>query len=126
MRHLGIIPFVGLIKPTDKIPLGSYIQDIEEMHRKTIDPVTGRMFLKHSQQDDLKDKRVREKEALDRKVKGIEGADTSEESRAEARKESARRKMIREYDMDAPVRRPDKVYREWMVAKQYAISIGND
>ena len=25
MRHLGLIPFVGRILPTDKIPLGSYI-----------------------------------------------------------------------------------------------------
>ena len=48
MRHLGILPSVGLITPTDKIPIGSYIQDIEELHKKTIDPVTGRMFLKHT------------------------------------------------------------------------------
>lgn len=47
-RSLGLLPYVGHIKPTDKISLGSYIQDIEEMHKKTVDPVTGRMFLKHS------------------------------------------------------------------------------
>lgn len=45
---MGIIPHVGLIKPTDKIPVGSYIEDVEEMHRKTVDPVTGRLFMKHS------------------------------------------------------------------------------
>lgn len=54
MRHLRLIPFVGMIKPTDKIPLGNYIEDLEEMHRKTIDPVTGRMFMKYSLQDSLK------------------------------------------------------------------------
>ena len=48
MRNQFLIPTVGLIKPTDKIPLGSYIEDIEEQHKKTIDPVTGRLFMKHS------------------------------------------------------------------------------
>jgi len=48
MRHQFLLPFVGVIKPTDKISLGSYIEDIEEMHKKTIDPVTGRLFLKYS------------------------------------------------------------------------------
>jgi len=53
MRHLGLLPFVGLLKPTDKIPLGkNFIDDVEEMHKKTIDPVTGRMYLRHSLQDD--------------------------------------------------------------------------
>ena len=71
MRNLGVLPYVGLIQPTDKIPVGSYIQDLEEMHKKTIDPVTGRMFLKHSLQDDLRDKRVREKASVDRKSEYI-------------------------------------------------------
>ena len=71
MRHLGILPSVGLITPTDKIPIGSYIQDIEELHKKTIDPVTGRMFLKHTLQDDLRDKRLREKAMVDRKAENI-------------------------------------------------------
>lgn len=48
MRNLGLLPYVGLLKPTDKIPIGSYIEEVEEMHKKTIDPVTGRLFLKHS------------------------------------------------------------------------------
>jgi len=68
MRHLGVLPFTSLIQPTDKIPIGSYIHDIEEMHKKTIDPITGRMFMKHSLQDDLRDKRVREKAMVDRKA----------------------------------------------------------
>lgn len=48
VRDMNLIAHVGLIKPTDKIPVGSFIEDLEEMHKKTIDPVTGRMFLKHS------------------------------------------------------------------------------
>ena len=38
-----------------------------------MDPVTGRMFLKHSLQDDLRDKRMRERLGLERKQEGIEG-----------------------------------------------------
>jgi hypothetical protein len=56
MRNVGLIPTVGLIQPTDKISIGSYIEDIEEMHKKTIDPITGRLFVKYSVQDDLKEK----------------------------------------------------------------------
>ena len=63
VRDLNVFSHVGLIKPSDKIPVGSFIEDLEEMHKKTIDPVTGRMFLKHSLQDEVpvKDKRIHEK-----------------------------------------------------------------
>lgn len=47
MRHLGLLPFVGVLAPTDKIPLGNYIDEVEEVHKKTIDPVTGRIFMRH-------------------------------------------------------------------------------
>lgn len=65
MRHLRLIPFQGLIMPTDKIPLGNYIEDLEEMHRKTIDPVTGRMFLKYSLQESLKQKLPRQQSHME-------------------------------------------------------------
>jgi hypothetical protein len=55
---------VGQIKPTDKISLGSFIEDVEEMHKKTIDPVTGRMFMRHSVQDDARDKARRAAKSL--------------------------------------------------------------
>lgn len=67
-----MIPTVGLIKPTDKIPLGSFMEDIEEMHKKTIDPVTGRLFLKHSLQDELTVKLKREKERFEERFGHIE------------------------------------------------------
>jgi hypothetical protein len=75
MRHMGIIPYVGLIKPTDKIPVGSYIEDIEEMHRKTVDPVTGRLFMKHSLQDDIRVRQQRQRDFLDQRTEHIEGAE---------------------------------------------------
>ena len=28
--------------------------------------------------------------------------------------------MIREWDIDMPVARPNKLYREWMIAREYA------
>ena len=59
MRNLGLLPYVGLMKPTDKIPLGGFIEDVEEMHKKTIDPVTGRLFLRHKLQEDTRDKAIR-------------------------------------------------------------------
>lgn len=43
-----MVAHVGVIKPTDRIPIGSFLEDLEEMHKKTIDPVTGRLFIKHS------------------------------------------------------------------------------
>lgn len=48
VRDLDLFSHVGLMKPTDKVPVGSFIEDLEEMHKKTIDPVTGRLYLKHS------------------------------------------------------------------------------
>ena len=72
MRAQFLLPTVGLIKPTDKIPLGSYMEDVEEMHKKTIDPVTGRLFLKHSLQDDLKVKLEREKQRFEERFGHIE------------------------------------------------------
>ena len=72
MRHQFLLPFVGVIKPTDKISLGSYIEDVEEMHKKTIDPVTGRLFLKYSLQDDFVAKLKREKERFEERFGHIE------------------------------------------------------
>jgi hypothetical protein len=84
------------------------------------------MFLKHSLQDDLRDRRKREKDALDRKIEGIEGMPPPEDSKQEFDKEEARRTFIREFDLDSPVSRPNKLYREWMVAKEYAVTYGSE
>ncbi len=72
VRDLNLIAHVGLIKPTDKIPLGSFFEDMEEMHKKTIDPVTGRMFLKHSLMDDLPTKEKRVKDNIEQRFAEIE------------------------------------------------------
>jgi hypothetical protein len=99
MRHLGILPWVGLIKPTDKIPIGSYIEDIEEMHRKTIDPVTGRLFLKHSLMDDMRERHKRLHDNYERKFKDVEGAkEDAEKTRFRIVEDTER--VVREMGMD--------------------------
>jgi ribosomal protein S18 len=70
VRDLELIAHVGLLKPTDKIPVGSFIEDLEEMHKKTIDPVTGRMFLKHSLQEELSAKEQRVFKNLEGRMEG--------------------------------------------------------
>jgi len=54
MRDMELLPHVGTIKPTDKIPVGSFMEDVEEMHRKSVDPITGRIFMKQTLQTDLR------------------------------------------------------------------------
>lgn len=81
-----MVSHVGVIKPTDKIPLGSFLEDIEEMHKKTIDPVTGRLFLKHSLQDDLPTKEKRVKEMIEERFADVESRqDYQDDLQAEIR-----------------------------------------
>lgn len=97
VRDLNLIAHVGLIKPTDKIPLGSFFEDIEEMHKKTIDPVTGRMFLRHSLQDDLPTKEKRLHENLQARFEDIESA----ASYRNDPKSHIRDRIIREMSLDS-------------------------
>jgi ribosomal protein S18 len=84
VRDLELVAHVGLLKPTDKIPVGSFIEDLEEMHKKTIDPVTGRMFLKHSLQDELSKKEERIFGNLESRLAGSESnAEINAEHQAE-------------------------------------------
>lgn len=43
-RNMGMIPYVGLVRPTDKLSLRSYYEDLEEFNKKSIDPLTGKMY----------------------------------------------------------------------------------
>jgi len=65
MRDMELLPHVGQIKPTDKIPVGSFMEDVEEMHRKSVDPVTGRLFMKQTLQTDLRARQQTVKEKFD-------------------------------------------------------------
>lgn len=107
MRHLGILPWVGIVKPTDKIPIGSYIEDIEEMHRKTIDPVTGRLFLKHSLTDDMRERHKRVHDSYERKFKDVEGAKDFEANN-EGTYEKATNRLIREMAIDVDRMYPNR------------------
>lgn len=118
---MGVIPYVGLVKPTDKIPVGSYIEDIEEMHRKTVDPVTGRLFMKHSLQDDIRVRQQRQRDFLDQKVDHIEGAEeVAEQLKTKAGQEDIMLgEIMREMSIDAETRStlPDRETRKWMAAQ---------
>ena len=118
MRSQFILPTIGLIKPTDKVPLGSYIEEVEEMNKKTIDPVTGRLFLKHSLQDDLVVKLERERERFEKRFGHIETE--VDENYAKAKEEAeAEYKLIREMSVDNDQVMPDARTRHWMVAQSY-------
>lgn len=113
LRAQFLLPTVGLIKPTDKIALGSYIEDVEEMHKKTIDPVTGRLFMKYSLQDDLKDKLKREKERFEERFGHLETDEQFLKVKDEADDQYA---LIREMSVDNDQILPDERTRHWMVA----------
>ena len=112
VRDLDLFPHVGLIKPTDKISVGSYIDDMEEMHKKTIDPVTGRMFLKHSLQEEYTEKEKRIEETLEKRFEGMENkAEYGEDPKA-----GIKEKIIREMSMDNEKLVPDRAQRQWLAA----------
>ncbi len=90
------------------------------MHKKTIDPITGRMYMKHTLQDDLRDKRVREKAMLDRKDSNVA---TKKEDSGESVKEQVRKHFVREMDMDQTfVEFPSPLRREWSIAQGHMLS----
>lgn len=97
VRDLEVFSHVGLLKPTDKIPVGSFVEDLEEMHKKTIDPVTGRMFLKHSLQEELYSKEKRIFGTLEER---LEGTSTGSQAIAEAEAAQAKEAVIREMSLD--------------------------
>lgn len=123
MRHLGLLPYVGLLKPTDKIPIGSYIDDIEEMHKKTIDPVTGRLFMKFSLQDDLRDKLKREKDTLERKYKNVETYDQMKRNNGQS---EIRDKIVREMELDHNGYMSSFNQRKWLTAQSYFLKKHGD
>jgi ribosomal protein S18 len=120
MRHLGILPWVGVVKQTDKVPIGSYIENIEEMHRKTIDPVTGRLFLKHSLTDDLREKQKRLEDQHKQKFEGVEGTkEFTESTRFNMNK--AQDRVIREMGIDVDRIYPNRRQKQWLAAQAYIV-----
>jgi ribosomal protein S18 len=113
MRAQFIIPPVGMMKPTDKIPLGSYIEEVEEMQRKTIDPVTGRLFIKHSLQDDLNAKLERERQRMEERFGHLETEQQMEPLEAEAQEQM---RVLREMTIEQHRIMPNDRMRHWMLA----------
>lgn len=115
-RSLGLLPYVGQIKPTDKISLGSFIEDVEEMHKKTIDPVTGRMFMRHSVQDDARDKARRAAKSLASKHDDETGQSTETQEIKNIRNQIAREMLL-----DNSKLIPNSSQREWLSAQAYVL-----
>lgn len=122
MRHLGLIPFVGVLKPTDKIPLGDFIDEVEEMHKKTIDPITGRMYLRHSLQDDARDKARRAAKKVDSRTSDFGDYET-EETDEQAKLRLA---AIREMSLETNNFVPNKAQREWLMAQAAIADMRHD
>uniref|UniRef100_A0A7S3MX36 Uncharacterized protein n=1 Tax=Strombidium inclinatum TaxID=197538 RepID=A0A7S3MX36_9SPIT len=118
MRHQFILPWVGMIKPTDKIPLGSMLEDLEEMHKKTIDPVTGKLFLKHSLQDELKAKLEKERIRLEKRFGHIETNTQFEPIKQQADEEL---NFIREMSIDSGKVMPNQMIRNWNIAQSHIL-----
>ena len=119
VRDMEIFAHVGLLKPTDKIPVGSFIEDLEEMHKKTIDPLTGRMFLKHSIQDTLKDKEQRIFTTLEQRLANSE----SNEEYSKDKDAEIKERILREMSLDSAGGSlvPDRLQRQWQIAQTHII-----
>lgn len=50
-RNMGMLPYVGLVRPTDKLSLRSFYEDLEEYNKKSIDPLTGKLYYTTGQSD---------------------------------------------------------------------------
>jgi len=107
-----------MVKPTDKIPVGAYIEDLEEMHKKTIDPLTGRMFLKHSLIDDLPTKDQRIKDSIQERFKEVESK-TEYDADLEA---EVKERVIREMSLDNEKFIPDRKQRHWMIGQAHILN----
>ena len=74
------------------------------MHKKTIDPVTGRMFLKHSLQEELGVKEERVFQNLEKRLEGAEFDHLDNEE------ENTKVRILREMSLDSAGERlvPDR------------------
>jgi hypothetical protein len=91
---------------------------LEEMHRKTIDPVTGRLFLKHSLQDDIRLKLEREKERFLERFGHIQSKD---EFKLKEEEVADQMKIIKHMQLDEDKVMPNDRHRHWMLAQTHIL-----
>mmetsp|Transcript_14739 Transcript_14739/g.10636 ORF Transcript_14739/g.10636 Transcript_14739/m.10636 type:complete len:123 (+) Transcript_14739:902-1270(+) len=115
---MGLIPHVGLIKPTDKISLGTYIEDLEEMHKKLVDPMTGRIFNRFPITSDLKEREKRWKEGLEKRFAKIETDDVYAEEEDHEKRQA---EVLRAIPIDNDYFIPDRKQRYWMIAQTHTM-----
>jgi hypothetical protein len=88
------------------------------MQRKTIDPVTGRLFAKNSLTDDINVKLKREKERFLERFGHIEGLKQFKEHEKEARRDL---KIVREMALDEDKVLLNERQRHWMLAQSHLV-----
>lgn len=62
-KALNLFPYKGLVKPTDKMPLMSNFEDLEEFNKKHVNPITGTIY--RTKDIKMNSDRERIKERLD-------------------------------------------------------------
>ena len=104
---MGLFPFIGVLKPTDQLPLKGFHRDLEEMNRKAIDPFTGRLFLH------------REQAAAD----AGEYVEHPGESLAEGEEVEDEVQELRELALDDVPEVPSRRQVEWMRAQAHVLKL---
>ena len=88
------------------------------MHRKTIDPVTGRLYMKYSLQKDIKERMKVEKQRFEERFGHIETNPEFAEKQKEAEEEY---QYLREMGIDNDKLLPDAKTRHWMIAQSHIV-----
>lgn len=115
-----MLPQGGLIKPTDKINFGTHINDVEEMSKRVIDPVTGRLFVKDKLQLEMekseiyKQKKFRER--FDRP-----DMDPNEDHKL-SEEDEAILKELKNMTLEEPYFTPNSQQRRWMAAQAHLVA----
>ena len=46
LKDMDLLPHAGVIKPSDKVPMKSLLEEVEDQLQQLVDPVTGRIIPK--------------------------------------------------------------------------------
>lgn len=105
-RKMGMLPYVGLIRPTDKLSLRSFYEDLEEFNKKSIDPFTGKLYYSKGQTD------LSKKYEKPRNMRDI-----TEEYNVESKKV----KQLKSLDLDQIPTIANDQQIEWLEAQGYIL-----
>jgi len=90
------------------------MEDVEEMHRKSVDPITGRIFMKQTLQTDLRKRQQTVKAKFEENFADIEGKKELEGQEEE--EDDLVRETLREMAIDVDKILPNRELRTWLAA----------